>query len=247
MMAGTIRGDVMVATKSPRGTKSRRRRLATAIPDKLGKASDGRITKDDVDCIGRTIATLKSPLRPRTKLGRQIQRRGELIRKLADAERAYTQFQFDTADANSSDNPKRMTADEWCDAVFEFEQLEYDLAAASNEFVDDEVEEWNVIASRRTMRASKPHGTVAQRIGKRIPMNSPNSNGWTSLGEASATLATPACSSFYKQGLRLLGVRRRPMGGIELLHPGRGDPDPHRNTADDDQAPVSRGLCMMRP
>ncbi len=151
MMAGTIRGDVMVAPKSPRGTKSQRRRLATAIPDNLGKASDGRITKDDVDCIGRTIATLKSPLRPRTKLGRQIQRRGELIRKLADAERAYTQFQFDTADANSSDNPKRMTADEWCDAVFEFEQLEYDLAAAINEFVYYEVEEWDEIASRRTM------------------------------------------------------------------------------------------------
>ena len=96
--------------------------------------------------------------------------------------------------ANSSDNPKRMTADEWCDAVFEFEELEYDLAAAINEFVYYEVEKWDEIESQETI-ASKPYGTVGQRIGKRIRMNSPNSNAWTSLGEASATLARPACSS----------------------------------------------------
>ena len=112
-----------------------------------------RVTKDDVaeSSIRKTIATLNSPLRPRTKLGRQIDRRGELIRKLAEAERAYTQFQFDTAMANSSDNPKPMTVDEWCDAVFEFEELEYDLAAAINEFVYYEVEKWDEIGSRQTM------------------------------------------------------------------------------------------------
>lgn len=143
----------MVTTKSPRGTKSRGRRLATAIPDKLSNASNDRITKDDVaeSSICKTIATLNSPLRPRTKLGRQTQRRGELIRRLAEAERAYTQFQFDTAMANSSDNPKRMTADEWCDAVFEFEELEYDLAAAICEFVYYEVEKWDEIESQETM------------------------------------------------------------------------------------------------
>jgi hypothetical protein len=143
----------MVAIKSPRGTKSRGRRPVTAIPDKLGKESDDRTTKDDVveSSVRRTIATLNSPLRPRTKLGRQTQRRCKLIRKLAEAERAYRQFQFDTAMANSSDRPKRMTADEWCDAVFEFEELEYDLAAAINEFVYYEVEEWDEIASRQTM------------------------------------------------------------------------------------------------
>lgn len=137
MMAGTIRGDVMVAAKSPRGTKSRSRRRVTAIPDNLGKASDDRITKEGVAerSIRKTIATLISPLRPRTKLGRQTQHRGELIRKLAEAERAYRQFQFDTAMANSSDRPTRMTADEYRDAVLEFEELEYDLAAAINEFV----------------------------------------------------------------------------------------------------------------
>jgi hypothetical protein len=143
----------MVATKSPRGTKSRGRRRVTAIPDNLGMASDDRITEDDVaeSSIRKTIATLNSPLRPRTKLGRQTQRRYELIGKLAEAERAYTQFQFDTAMANSSDRPKRMTADQWCDAVFEFEELEYDLAAAINEFVYYEVEKWDEIESQETM------------------------------------------------------------------------------------------------
>ena len=143
----------MVATKSPRGAKSQGRRPVTAIPDKLGKASDERVTKDDVarSSIRKTIATLNSPLRPRTKLGRQTQRRGELIRKLAEAERAYTQFQFDTAMANASDNPKRMTADEWCDAVFAFEELEYRLAAVINEFVYYEVEKWNEIESQETV------------------------------------------------------------------------------------------------
>ena len=103
----------MVATKSHRGTKPRGRRRVTAIPDKLTKASNDRIPEDDVaiSSIRKTMATLNSPLRPKTKLGRQTQRRCELIRKLAEAERAYTQFQFDTAMANSSDNPKRMTGD----------------------------------------------------------------------------------------------------------------------------------------
>jgi hypothetical protein len=143
----------MVATKSPRGTKSRGWHQVTAIPDKLSNASNDRTTNDDVaeSSIRKTIATLNSPLRPRTKLGRQTQRRGELIRRLAEAERAYTQFQFDTAMANSSDNPKRMTADEWCDAVFEFEELEYDLAAAICEFVYYEVEKWDEIESQETM------------------------------------------------------------------------------------------------
>jgi hypothetical protein len=143
----------MVATKSPRGTKSRGRHRVTAVPDDCGKASDNRITKDDVaeSSVRKTIATLNSPLRPRTKLGRQTLRRCKLIRKLAEAERAYRQFQFDTAMANSTDRPKRMTADEWCDAVFEFEELEYDLAAAINEFVYYEVEKWDEIASRQTM------------------------------------------------------------------------------------------------
>ena len=92
-----------------------------------------------------------SALRPRTKLGRQTRRRRELIRKLAEAERVYTQFQIDTAMANSSDNPKPMTADERCNAVFEFEVLEYDLAAAINEFVYYEVEKWDEIESQETM------------------------------------------------------------------------------------------------
>jgi len=143
----------MVTTRSLRGTKSRGRRQVTAIPDKFGKASDDRITKDDVaeGSIRKTIAMLNSPLRPKTKLGRQTQRRCELICKLAEAERAYKQFQFDTAMANSSDNPKRMTDDEWCDAVFEFEKLEYDLAAAICEFVYYEVEKWDEIESQETM------------------------------------------------------------------------------------------------
>ena len=47
--------------------------------------------------------------------------------------------------ANSSDRPTRMTADEYRDAVLEFEQLEYDLAAAINEFVYYEVEKWDEI------------------------------------------------------------------------------------------------------
>jgi hypothetical protein len=141
------------AKKSPRGTKSRSRRRVTAIPDNLGRASDDRITKEGVAerSIRKTIATLISPLRPRTKLGRQTQHRGELIRKLAEAERAYRQFQFDTAMANSSDRPTRMTADEYRDAVLEFEELEYDLAAAINEFVYYEVEKWDEIGSRQTM------------------------------------------------------------------------------------------------
>ena len=92
-------------------------------------------------------------------------------------------------------------------AGFKFEKLEYELAAA--------IERIRLLRGRgvgtrsqagEPWRASKPHGTAAQRIGKRIPMNSPNSNGWTSLGEASATLATPACSSSDKQELRLLGA-----------------------------------------
>ena len=143
----------MVATKSPRGTESRGRRQVTAIPDKLSNASNDRITKDDIaiSSIRKTIAMLNSPLRPKTKLGRQTQRRCELICKLAEAERAYKQFQFDTAMANSSDNPKRMTDDEWCDAVFEFEKLEYDLAAAICEFVYYEVEKWDEIESQETM------------------------------------------------------------------------------------------------
>ncbi len=139
--------------KGPSGTKSRGRRQVTAIPDKLRQVSNDRITKDDVaiSSVRKTIATLNSPLRPRTKLGRQTQHRCELIHKLAEAERAYTQFQFDTATANSSDNPKRMTDDEWCDAVFEFEQLEYDLAAAICELVYYEVEKWDEIESQETM------------------------------------------------------------------------------------------------
>lgn len=55
--------------------------------------------KDDVviSSIRKTVAVLNSPLRPKTKLGRQTQRRCELIHKLAEAERAYTQSQFDRA------------------------------------------------------------------------------------------------------------------------------------------------------
>lgn len=59
--------------------------------------------------------------------------------------------QFATAMANASDNPKRMTAEEWCDAVFEFEELEYELAAAICEFVYYEVEKWDEIESQETM------------------------------------------------------------------------------------------------